>query len=161
DGIAIRARLPQVLRNAGFVDQVPRQKRNVAKTADNGSDQGLLFAPRFRTPIRIYPAKNIGKKSEEVELHREAVLPRRHQVGFESTQRALIRLAVFVAEFVPARPPTRAQHVESGGLDLCHVAVPHIHVGGIEIETLPFAGHISSADNAHRWDDDFQYTMIY
>ena len=94
-------------------------------------------------------------------MHREAVLPRRHQVGFESTQRALIRLAVFVAEFVPARPPTRAQHVESGGLDLCHVAVPHIHVGVIEIEPLHFAGHISSADHGDRLAIDFEEIVIH
>ena len=51
--------------------------------AHDGRDQSLLFAPRFRTQIRIHPAENIGEKGEEVELHREAVPARRHQVGFQ------------------------------------------------------------------------------
>src|SRR5215472_6782399 len=34
EGIAVWSRLPQMLRNAGLVDQVPRQERNIAETAN-------------------------------------------------------------------------------------------------------------------------------
>src|SRR5256884_7403295 len=42
-----------------------------------------------------------------------------------------------------------------------YFAVPHIHVGVIEIEPLHFAGHISSADHGDRLAIDFEEIVIH
>src|SRR5690242_3354110 len=139
DGIAVRTRLPQVLRNAGLVNEVPSQKRNIMEARDDRGNERLLLAERLGTKVGVYSTEYIGEKSEEIELYGQAVLACGHQISFESAERAFVRLAVFIAELVPAGPPTGAQHIQAGGLYLRHVAVPDVNVGMIEIKALHFA----------------------
>ena len=160
DGIAVWARLPQMLRNAGLVDQIPRQERNIVKARDYRGDEGLLLAQRLRIQIRIHAAEDLRKKGEEIELHGKAVLARGHEIGFESAECTLVGLAIFIAKFVPAGPPSRAKHVETGGLDLRHVAVPDVGVGMVEIEALDFARHVCGANDGERMAVDLKEVVI-
>src|SRR6516162_8099687 len=106
------------------------------ETRGNCGDERLLLAERVRIQIWIHAAKDFRKEGKKIELNRKAVLSCGHQVGFERAQRAFVRLAIFVAELIPAGPPAGAQHVQASGLDLRHVPVPDVRVRMIEIETL-------------------------
>src|SRR5260370_695090 len=92
----------------------------------------LLFFDRSRIEIAIHATQEIGQEGKEVELHRQTVPARGHQVGFEGAQRLLRWLAAWVAEFFPSCPPAGAQHVEPGRADLREVALPDINVGALE-----------------------------
>ena len=105
-------------------------------------------------------SENVGQKGEEIELHRQAVLAGGHQIGFERAQRALVGLAVFVAELVPAGPPAGADHVQSGIVNLGEILVPHIHVGMLEIKALHFARHVSRADDRERMAVEFEVVVV-
>src|SRR5271154_4075458 len=95
---------------------------------DDGRNQSLLAADGCGIEKRICSSKYIRQEGEKIELHRQAILASGHQIGSESAQRALVGLAVFVAEFVPAGPPAGADHVESGVVNLGEILIPHIHV---------------------------------
>ena len=114
----------------------------------------------MRIQIRVYAAEDFGKKRKEIELYRQAVFVRGHQVGFERAERAFVRLAVLVAEFVPTGPPPRAQHVEASVLNLGHVAVPDEHVGMVEIEALDFARHVRGSNDSERMAVKFKEIVI-
>ena len=62
DGIAVRARLPQMLRNAGLVDQIPRQKRDVFETGDNAEDEIVLAVRRVWIEIGILAAELASRR---------------------------------------------------------------------------------------------------
>ena len=88
------------------------------KAGCDGGDESALPAYDFRIQIRIHSAQNVGQKSEEGKLHRQLVPARGHQIRFQRAQSSIVRLSVFVAELVPARPPAGANHVQTGCMDL-------------------------------------------
>src|SRR5215472_11359727 len=125
-----------MLREARLVNQVPREIRHVMESCNDGGDQSLLPANRRRIEKRIPPTKNVRQECEEVELHGQSILARSHQIGFDGTQSALVRLAVLVAELVPAGPPPGADHVQARIVNLPEVLIPHIHIRMLEVQAL-------------------------
>ena len=131
------------------------------KTRGHGRNQRGLLAHRFGIEIRIHSAQNLRQERKEVELDRQAVLARGHQIRFHRAQRALVRLAVLVGELVPARPPSGANHVQPGVVNLPQIAVPHINIGMIEIQPLHFARHVRRADDGQRLAIQLEVVFVH
>src|ERR1017187_7923934 len=108
NGVAVGARLPEMLRETGLVDEIPCEKRHVVKARDDGRNQSLLSANGRGIEEGVGASENVGQEGEEIELHRQAVLAGGHEIRFKRAQRALIGLTVFVAEFIPSGPPAGA-----------------------------------------------------
>ena len=62
DGIAVGACFPEVLRDAGLVDEIPSEIGHVVKAGDDGRDQGLLAANGLGIEVGIRASENVGKE---------------------------------------------------------------------------------------------------
>ncbi len=161
DGVAVRAHGPKMLRDAGLVDQVPCQPWNVVEALDHGRNQCLLAANRLRIEVRVYASQYIRQEREKIELHGQTVLARGHEIGFERPQRALIRLTILVADLVPTRPPAGADHVQSRGMNLREVPIPHVDVGVIEIKTLRLTRHVGGSNDGEGLAIEFEVILVH
>ena len=74
DEVAIGAGLPEMLREAGLVDEIPGEIRHVVKACDDGGDQSLLAADGSGIEESVRASEDVGQKGEEIELHRQAIL---------------------------------------------------------------------------------------
>jgi hypothetical protein len=158
--IAIGTHGPEASRDAGLVDEIPCEKRNVVKAGDDGRDESLLFANGVGIEVRIFSAEHFGEEREEIELDWEIIFARGHQKRFERAQSSLVGLTVFVAELVPAGPPSGANGVEAGVMNLGEVAIPNVGIGVLEVEALYFAGHICGANYRERVAVEFEVVSI-
>ena len=123
--------------------------------------QRLLLARRLRIKVRIRAAQHVRQKCKKIKLHRQMVFAGGHQIGLHGAQGALVRLPIFVAEFIPAGPPSRPQHVQSRGLNLRQVAVPHVNVRMLEVKPLHVAGHVGGSRNRQRLPIDFEVVAVH
>ncbi len=160
DGIIVGAHAPELFGKAGFVDEIPGEKRNIVEAAGDGTDQRLLSAHGFTVEVGIRAAENFGKEGKEIELYGELIFTGGHQVGFKGAKGAVVGAAGFVAELIPAGPPARANHVEASAVDEGEIAVPHVDVGMIEEEALDFTGHIGGADYGERFVVDREVVRV-
>ena len=78
DGIAVGARPPKVLREAGFVDEIPGKVGDIVEAGDDRRDQSLLAADGLGIEEGIGASEHIGEEGEEIELHRQAVFAGGH-----------------------------------------------------------------------------------
>src|SRR5579872_4164969 len=127
---------------------------------DHGRNQSLLAADGRGVEEGVGASENVGEEGEKIELHREPVFTSSHQIGFEGAQGALVGLTVFVAEFIPAGPPSGADHVESGVVNLAEILVPYVHVGMLEEKALDFARHVGCADDGERMAVEFEVVVV-
>src|SRR4029077_18251869 len=95
-----------------------------------------------------------------IELHRQAIFTGRHQIGFQRAQRPLVRLAILIAELVPASPPPGADHVQSRIMDLSEILIPYVNVGMLEKRSLHFARHVCRAHYRQRMTVKFKVIVI-
>src|SRR6185369_14403016 len=146
--VVVGTRLPHALGigEAWLIDEVVDQVRYVAKKIDDGSDQLLLGTDSGGIEIRILAAEDFGFEGEERELHRKMMLLCGQQICLEGAERFLCWNAV-LGDVLPSGPPSGAQHVEPGALDLIHVVIPDEDVGMFEVTTLNIAGHLRGADD--------------
>ena len=114
----------------------------------------------LRIEKSIRSSENIGQEREDIELHGQAVLARRHQIGFHRSESAFVGLTVFVAELVPTGPPAGADHVQAGVVNLPEILIPHINIRVVEIEALHLARHVGCADNGQRMTVQFEVVAI-
>src|ERR1700690_2368980 len=117
------------------------------ESPSNGGNQCFLPAQCPRVEVCVYASKGVRQECEEIKLHRQIVFSRGHQKSFHRSQRAFVGVPFFVAEFVPACPPSGAKHIDTIAADLREVSIPDGDVRMIEEQTLDVTRHIRSADD--------------
>ncbi len=131
------------------------------KARCHGGNQRCLLANRFGVKIRIHSTQNFWQERKKVELHRQTVPARGHQIGFQRTQCAFVGLAILVGKFIPARPPSGTDHVQPGVVNLTQIAVPDVNVGMIEIQALNFAGHVGGANDGEGLAIELKVVLVH
>ena len=108
----------------------------------------------------LAPPRTSGRNAKKLNCTGRPYLRAVIKIGLERAQSAFVGLTVFVAELVPAGPPSGANHVESGIVNLGKILIPDIHVGMLEEEALDFARHVRCTDDGERMAVDFEVVVV-